>query len=384
MISISEKQNCSGCHACASICPKDCISITADSEGFWYPCVDKSKCIDCGLCEKACSIINPLSSKSNPDAYACYNKDDEIRMQSSSGGVFTLFAEYVIQQGGVLFGAVFDDDFNVIHSFIGKEQDLYKFRCSKYVQSKIGGTYSQAKDFLEHGKKVLFTGTPCQIAGLKAYLSKDYVNLICQDIICHGVPSPKVWGKYLSECEKRQQSSAKHIDFRNKQDGWQNYKLSISFKNGITYMKPKNSYIMAFLNNISLRPSCYACEFKTLNRLSDITLADFWGIKSIMPEMFDDKGVSLVLINSDKGEAVFKAISDKLVYKEANINEAIKNNPSAIQSSPIHPKRDYFFENLEHASIDQLVKICCRQSMSIRIKNFGYHVGSKLKRMLIK
>ncbi|MDD4700175.1 MAG: Coenzyme F420 hydrogenase/dehydrogenase, beta subunit C-terminal domain [Oscillospiraceae bacterium] len=386
MIKITDEKSCSGCYACANVCPKQCISMESNSEGFWYPKVNEEQCIDCNLCEKTCPIISKTEVQSTPVAYAAYNRDEQTRMGSSSGGIFALIAENILQNGGVVFGAGFDMGFNVVHSYVETNDALNTFQGSKYVQSKIGDTFQQAKSFLNQGRQVLFSGTPCQIGGLKKYLEKDYDNLICQDIICHGVPSPRVWGKFLSECEKRQQSSVNHIDFRNKSDGWHNYKMSICFENGNIYKKSNqnNSYIRAFQQNLTLRPSCYACVFKTLHRLSDITLADFWGIESVVPDMFDDKGVSLVLINSDKGKAIFNAVSNKLVYKEADIHEAIKCNSAALKSVCPHPKRDYFFENLEHASIDCLVEKCCHQSVPTRIVKFVYRVGSKLKRMIIK
>ena len=202
MISVTNKQNCTGCYACSSICPVAAITMEVDNEGFWYPVVNHSKCTRCGLCTKACPIIETAPhgslNESEPEAYAAYYTDDQVRLQSSSGGLFTLLAETVISSGGVVFGARFDEDFNVIHDCVEKIEHLYELRGSKYVQSRIGNTFKQVRGFLECDRLVMFTGTPCQISGLKHYLGRDYDNLICQDIICHGVPSPKVWAKYIS------------------------------------------------------------------------------------------------------------------------------------------------------------------------------------------
>lgn len=200
MIQLDKKQTCTGCHACAAKCPKQCIKMISDTEGFWYPQIDEEECINCGLCERVCPIITPIKFEDpfSPMAYACYNRDEKVRLASSSGGIFTLIAEAVLKQGGVVFGAGFDEDFNVCHQCVERVEDLDKLRMSKYVQSKIGETYREAENFLKENRLVLFTGTPCQIGGLKAYLGKSYDNLITQDIICHGVPSPMVWEDYLA------------------------------------------------------------------------------------------------------------------------------------------------------------------------------------------
>ena len=196
MIKITRKEDCTGCHGCYNVCPKKCIDMKFDEEGFLYPSVDSDKCAECGLCEKVCPIIHTAEVENEPIAVGCYNKDEKIRMESSSGGIFTLISELVIQTGGVVFGAEFDENYNIRHSYVDNMEDLHKFRGSKYVQSTIGSSYYDAKQFLEQGRQVLFSRTPCQIAGLKRYLQKDYDNLICQDMVCHGVPSTYVWEHY--------------------------------------------------------------------------------------------------------------------------------------------------------------------------------------------
>lgn len=304
MIEITKKQNCSGCYACKNICPKQCIDMREDNEGFWYPQVDKDKCINCGLCEKICPIINNKERVNEIKAYACINKDEKIRAKSSSGGIYTLLAECIINNGGVVFGARFDEELNLVHSYTDNIQGLEQFRGSKYLQSRIGQSYKKAKEFLEKDIKVLFSGTPCQISGLLSYLSKEYENLICIDIICHGVPSPKVFKLYRDELEKKYGSTTQRIDFRCKDYGWKLFCVLLSFNNNTQYMKDLNNdvYMNGFLQNLYLRPSCYECKSKTLNRLSDITIADFWGIQNIASELDDDKGTSLVLVNSNKGK----------------------------------------------------------------------------------
>ena len=221
MIEITEQVKCTGCSACANICPKQCISMVADLEGFLYPSVDTKECINCGLCEKICPILkkNPIKSD-DIIAYAAMLNNTDIRLESSSGGVFTAIAESVIDKNGVVFGAELDENFNVIHTYVETKEELKKFRGSKYVQSVIGETYKRAKGFLDQGRFVLFTGTPCQIGGLYAYLNKDYDNLITQDLICHGVPSPMVWRKYLEFREDISHAGVRRMSFRHKKYGW--------------------------------------------------------------------------------------------------------------------------------------------------------------------
>jgi len=367
---IKEKKDCTGCYACENICPKNCISMVSDVEGFWYPKVDYENCIKCGKCVNVCPIINHGTVKNYPDAYACINKNEDIRLKSSSGGIFTLTAGKIIEDRGVVFGAGFNEKFEVVHSFVETKEELEKFCGSKYVQSKIGETYKHAKDILESGRKVLFSGTPCQIAGLKAFLRKSYENLFCVDIICHGVPSPKVWQKYVSYQEKNNGSIVQRIAFRQKNEGWKRYSVSLLFQNDTEYCQTldKDLYMRAFLKDVCLRPSCYSCKFKTLHRESDITLADFWGIQNILPEMDDDKGTSLVFINSDNGKYMFDQIRDKILYKEVDIHQAITYNPAAIKSAKYNQKRESFFQNLDRFPFDKLVKKYCTDSFLLRMK----------------
>ena len=347
---------CNGCHACYSICPKHCIEMKYNFEGFLYPEVDSEICVDCGLCEMACPLLSDNTEKRHIDTYAAINKNDKIRQDSSSGGVFYLLADYVLENDGVVFGAAFDDNFNVRHICIRNKNELYKLQKSKYVQSTIGDSYIKAKTELENGKLVLFTGTPCQISGLLSFLNKKYSNLITQDIICHGVPSPLLWRKYLKSALS---SKPKEIDFRNKSKGWLNYSFVIKCSDLIIdFPFNKNPYMQMFLQNISLRESCYNCKFKSIERASDITLADFWGAQNILPKMFDDKGTSLVLINSQKGQLYFNLIKDSLIYLTVSTEEALKYNPSAVKSVAPHYKRDVYLQNISNKDFDYLYKNC--------------------------
>lgn len=370
MIKMTEKHNCTGCHACLNICPKKCITMESDNEGFLYPEVDLDKCVDCGLCEKVCPVLNKLKVDNEPRAYACYNKNEQIRLESSSGGIFTLIAEQVINNGGVVFGVGLDKDLTAMHSYVETKEQLKAFRGSKYVQSTIGETYKRTEHFLKQNREVLFTGTPCQIAGLKAYLQKDYDNLFCIDIICHGVPSPKVWKKYLSYQEKRVDAKAQGANFRHKNKGWNKFSMALEFDKGNEHIQTldKDLYMQAFLKDTCLRPSCHKCNFKTLNRQSDITLADFWGIQKVSPKMDDDKGTSLILINSNKGKEMFDCLKGSVLFEEVDLNKAVTYNPAAFKSASENPNREGFFGDLDKLSFDELVDKYCSESMIVLAK----------------
>jgi coenzyme F420-reducing hydrogenase beta subunit len=372
MIEIVDRKECTGCSACFSVCPEKCITMNEDEDGFYYPEVIHDECTKCSLCINICPVINVSIVKNAPKAYACINNDELLRIQSSSGGIFTAIANEILDRNGVVFGAAFDANFNVTHQFVDSREELQKLRGSKYVQSQINTSYIKTKSFLEQGRLVLFSGTLCQIAGLKAYLQKNYENLFCVDIICHGVPSPKVWTKYVAFRSERASSSPKRISFRRKDYGWKRYSVSFLFKNDTEYLNNLRDdvYMKAFLKNISLRPSCHSCKFKTINRQSDITLADFWGVNNIFPDMDDDKGTSLVFVNNQKGNSVFNAIIDKMQYREADIKEAIKFNSAAVKSVMPHSARAEFFRNVDKLPFDKLVYKYCSDPISTRIKNY--------------
>ena len=356
MIEILDKHNCCGCEACVQICPKQCISFNEDAEGFRYPMVDKRICIDCGLCEKVCPILNKTEERKPIKVYAAKTRDEEELLASSSGGLFILFAKEILCQGGVVFGAKFDENWNVVHAYAETEKDLKAFMGSKYVQSRIGNTYREAKDFLEAGRQVLFSGTSCQIAGLKRYLRKEYDNLLTIDVVCHGVPSPKVWRLYLDEVMNSAGKDARisDITFRDKHLGWRKYSFILKTTKGyaidnniatISEFHRNNPYMQAFIANLILRPACEKCRFKGGRSLSDITLADFWGIWNVKSEMFDDKGTSLLIINSKKGIEITNNLH--LLSCEVDLKDAIKSNPAYYKSSIKHRKRKDFFRALD-------------------------------------
>lgn len=327
MINITDKTKCCGCSACVQRCPKQCISMKEDEQGFLYPVIDTETCIDCGLCEKVCPMLKPSASKEPLQVLAAKNRNEEQRLRSSSGGIFRLLAEHIIERGGVVFGARFNEKWEVEHCYAETIEGLEPLMRSKYVQSDIGNTYKEAERFLKEGRQVMFVGTSCQIAGLKRFLRKEYNNLLAVDFICHGVPSPGIWRKYLEEIKSSQSEAAGKnsvlslslksvpvitgINFREKQNGgygWKKYGFEVRakspskgdkntvLKSGIFY---ENVFMKGFLLNLYLRPSCYKCTAKNGASGSDLTIADFWGIQNYHPEFDDDKGVSLIFVHTD-------------------------------------------------------------------------------------
>lgn len=374
MIKILDKSNCCGCSACVQICPEKCIKMKQDLEGFYYPYIDNTKCINCDLCEKTCPVKNAKKRDNRVlNTYVAYIQKEDIRLQSSSGGMFTLLAEEILSRNGIVFGAAFDEKFLVHHISIDNEKDLSKLRGSKYLQSRIENTYFEAKKFLNAGRFVLYSGTACQIAGLKKYLCKSYEKLYTIDVLCHGVPSPKAWEAYLRYQEDQHKSSVKSISFRNKVKGWKIFSMQLSFRNSEKYEEIfKNDYFMQlFLRNICLRPSCYDCKFKNLNRPSDVTLGDCWGIETYMPDMDDDKGTSVILIHSENGQKLFDNLKNQIVYKTAEVDKSLPPDADSRKPVSMHPKRDIFFKRLEEgADIYQLVSLTEPGGVKRKIKSF--------------
>lgn len=383
MILITDKQLCCGCSACAQRCPKHCIDMREDNEGFVYPHIDTSACIDCGLCEKLCPFINQKEERYPRRVLAVINNDEDARRESSSGGMFTLIAEQIIRDGGIVFGARFDEQWQVVFDYVETLEGLAALRGSKYVQARIYSSYTQCESFLKTGRKVLFTGSPCQIAGLNHYLHRSYENLLTCDFVCHGVPSPKVWRIYLDEVVAAGRKAINDIKFRNKDNGWKRFNFVISCDDdslSLSSFHGRNHYMRAFLSDLILRPSCYSCKAKQGRSGSDITIADFWGIQYHHPEMDDDKGTSLVFINTPKGYDAIDLSQTK--YVVADYDMAVSYNGGLKQSIAMHNKRDYSFKRLDSCgSIIDLIQKCIRPSLRHRMMNKSRYLAKKLLKL---
>lgn len=363
MIKVVNKQDCCGCSACAQICPKQCITMVEDSEGFCYPVVNDQECVNCHLCEHTCPILNQNSPVKAESVYACVNPDEKTRMASSSGGVFSLLAEQTIKNGGVVFGACFDEKWGVKHSYAETLIEVGKFRGSKYVQSDIGNSYIKANEYLREGREVLFTGTSCQIAGLYRFLKQPYENLVTIDVLCHGVPSPMIWRDYLkSVCDNHKivLSEIDSISFRSKQLGWRRFGMEINAKKCQIVSEPldQNIYLKGFLRDLYLRPSCHNCRFRNGKCHSDITIADYWGIWNHHPQMDDDRGTSLILVNTPKGEKLMK----KLTLKKTNTTyfEALSGNSPLEHSVKETPYRQLFWDRYPTEGLMVIDSICTK------------------------
>lgn len=357
MIKIKDKSKCCGCEACVQRCPKHCIHLVEDKEGYRYPIVDKATCVSCGLCEKVCPIINENEMQKPIEVLAAKNPDEQQRLAGSSGGVFFEIGRNIINNGGVVFGARFDENWNVIHTYTEDIDGLNAFRGSKYVQSHIGDSYKEAENLLKGGRQVLFSGTPCQIAGLQRFLRKKYDNLLLVDVVCHGVPSSMPWQKFLDEAIRPKNMSSElfrkqitSVSFRCKEKGWLKYHLKVNFSplNGIS-TNSRNSifskyhrdtdFFYGFLRQYFLRPSCYDCKFRCGKSHSDMTLADFWGIWDRTDRWNDDRGISLVMLNTEKGKAIFDTLNVDTFLSD--YQTAIAGNKSIIES-PGKPAERYF------------------------------------------
>lgn len=386
MIDVLDKEECTACAACVNICPKKCIYMERDEEGFEYPKIDKEKCINCGLCEKICPIINNKKQYENskPRIYAAWSLDEEIRYNSTSGGIFSEIAKIILNKNGFICGARYNEQNLVEHTIVNDNEGLKKIRQSKYTQSSIGLVYVKIKELLEKENWVLFCGTPCECAGLLNFLGKDYEKLVICDFVCRGSNSPKVYMKFLNYLESKYKSKIKKVWFKNKTYGWNRFSTKIEFENGKEYLKDRYSdlYIRGYIEeNLYMRPSCSNCKFKGMSRKSDITLADFWGVKLEHKGMDIEKGTSLVMVNSKKGEEIFEEIKSNIFFEEKTIEEALEKNPSIIKEAKKSKNRDEFMNQLDDMPINKLIKKYCKNN---RLKRRKIIIKSYLKKKLKK
>lgn len=348
MITFASKSNCCGCEACSQICPKSCIQLHEDEEGFIYPYVKTELCVNCGLCERICPINTAREQILPKETYCAINTNRKVVRESSSGGVFLAIAEQVINKGGIVFGASFNEHWEVSHKWASETASLNGFKGSKYVQSRISNAYREVYDFLRQGKYVLFSGTPCQISALKSFLKIDYDNLLTVEVACHGVPSPKIYRNYLNFVSQNRIDSITSVSFRDKKKSWLQYRVVIkAIKNGknieiVDDLRSDNIYLQSFLNNYNLRPSCYNCSFKSGRSHADITLADFWGVWNVLPTLDYSNGASAVLINTIKGKTVFGKID--IQKQPVNYSDVVLYNSCLVKSSSEPSDRKLFWE----------------------------------------
>lgn len=357
-MNLCNANDCTGCMACYNICPVDAIKIKLNSEGFMNPVIDDRKCIKCNMCVKKCPVINPIKKLKYEDkkVFACWLEDERKRLVSTSGGAFTALAENIIRQHGVVFGVVLNDSSTVVHTFAETLKELEAMKGSKYVQSEIGDSYKRAKSYLDQGRKVLFTGTPCQIAGLYATLGKRYEDLLWTvDIVCHGVASPQIFADYLQLMQKQNGANVEKVFFRNKKPGWHVFGMKIVFDNGKIYTANvyKDPFHVGFLKNLFLRSCCYRCQYATSERIADITIADFWGYGSngSLKERDRDKGISMVMLNSTNGKILFEQV-EGLVKFIKPIEMAIKGNPTFTRSFSMPKNREEFWKDYSQKSFE--------------------------------
>lgn len=350
------KDNCCGCSACMNSCPKNCIEMKPDKDGFLYPAVDEEKCIGCGRCERVCPVLSRKVPDNRPRAYLVRHKNTALRKISTSGGFFAAAAEYVIDEGGCVFGVGFVEQFKVRHSFIEKKEDITKFNRSKYVQSEIGMTYRKVKEMLESGRKVLFSGTPCQVEGLLGYLGREYDDLLTMDIICKGVPSPKFWKKYLGWHTKNGKK-IKEVRFREKTYGYGSTTMRVIYTDGTEYDEPfdVDPMLQFYSKEMISRPSCYKCKVKGKHRRSSFTAGDYWYVSGAAPEMDDGTGVSQVLVNDEHAAKEFEKIKKYLEVRELDFDrDSAINGGMMVGSAKPSPRREEMFADLDKLTMDGL------------------------------
>ena len=353
-------EQCTGCMACANVCNKQAIAIKSNDEGFYRPQINPDLCVGCMRCEQFCPILHPSEpSRTMGCVYAAWHNDAEVRQESSSGGAFSALAETVIEQGGIVVGAAYTDGLKVKHLCIAEKKDLSRLRLSKYVQSEIGFTYRAIKEYIKQGKTVLFCGTPCQVAGLRALFPKEE-RLVCVDFICHGVPSPMILQRYLDWLTS-QIGEVTHINFRGKAKGWYDALRIVTLKNGkkIPLKGKKDAYWVGFNNNNNnMQPTCYQCRFVGMDRVADITVADFWGVGKLYPLGYRneiEKGVSMVLANNERGLKLIQASEGKMTLIPRSLEEVVWRNQTMLTPCDRPKSRDTFYSDLKLLAFDEMV-----------------------------
>lgn len=382
VIQIKDKVNCCGCEACYNACPANAIQMCRDEEGFLYPYINHNKCINCNKCEKVCPIYHEKKEDEDTVGYIVRNKNEKVLMDSTSGGFFTVVAEYVLNNNGIVYGAGYDSDMKVVYKRVMQLSEINKMRGSKFVQAFVGDAYRKAKEDLKNNKLVLFTGTPCQIYALKNYLGKKYRNLICIDFVCRGVPSPGLWEKYIQYMQEKYRAKIVDVKFKNKTYGYHTSTMKISFSNNKIYYGSGriDPYMKAFVKEMSSRPSCSSCKFKGIERVSDITMFDCYSYSKITKKNDDDKGYSSILIHTESGRDVFERMKENVIWSNQDVKKLVDNNGIMIMNSAKpHMKRKKFFDLLNNISLDQAInEIEPIKKVDLfieNIKGFAYRLG---------
>lgn len=361
-------KKCMGCAACYSACPVDAIEMKPDIRGFLVPVIRQNICIRCNKCRQICPLNAEFAeAESNiQTVYSCWTQDDKTRKESSSGGMFTVFAKQILKEkpGAGVFGAAYDSEWKVVHQKIDGADELYRLRGSKYVQSDIGESYEEAERMLKTGQTVLFTGTPCQIAGLKSYLGKEYEELYTIDLLCHGVPSPMIFKQYINYMKEKHGKDIRQLQMRYKKPSWSNFSTKITFGQGkkLVASKFKDPYMIGFLRNLYLRKSCHECRYASKNRVGDLTIADFWGYQAYTKETRNDqRGISLVTVNSAKGKQLFARIQNHVFAQEQSLDYAIRGNQGFLHPWEPNEQSEMFWYDFEHGmEYEKLISKYCR------------------------
>ncbi len=373
MIDIVEKKQCSGCQACYNACPVHCIDMIPDEEGFLYPRINSNKCLKCNACSAVCPFLDKTTNgKGSPITYALYNTDEDARLKSSSGGFFSVLVKYVVERGGVVYGVSMNDDYKGCrHERFENGVEYKKLFGSKYLQSDVGYSYREAKKDLDSGKLVLFSGTPCQINGLLLFLKKEYPNLITVDFICHGVPSQLLWRKYIEHIEKNKNGKVSYVNFRDKQVGWNTFGIRTRCGVYESFLSQHDDpYLIMFLKDVCLRPSCYSCVPKKSISKSDFTMGDFWGINEIEPKLNDGKGTSIVMVHSKKASLIFQECQNCFICAQVDFQNSINHNKSYYVSALKPQGRDTFYADLNNYEFSNMIKKYCKKNCQDKLKSF--------------
>lgn len=390
MIELVERSMCNGCMACYNACPKSAISIQTDIGGFYYPLINRETCINCGICNKVCTVYHSLqeSRYSNPKVYAAYSKSVKTRLESTSGGVFTELANYIFILDGYVSGAIYGKDYLVKHIVSKDRTMLPRLRSSKYIQSNSASIYTKIKERLIQGEKVLICGTPCQIKALYNVLGKEYDNLYTLDFICRGVNSPRVYLKYIHYLEEKYHSKVVAVKFKDKKYGWSHFSTKIRFQNNKIYYGERydDSFMRGYLEfNYFMRESCTNCMYRAMPRVSDITLADFWGIDKVAAELNQNMGTSVVMVNSLKGQKLFHEIKSTLVWMECSFDDVVSGNSALLRSPILHIRSKEFMRDMDVLEFKQLIEYYIPKKLLVqRVIGRITREGSRLKLHIIK